>query len=45
MDLQRYDKSVPLPDLRIYYIWEDIKKSHRNNRFKIPVTTWDKNVG
>ena len=26
----------------MYYIWENIKKSYKNNKFKISAPTWNK---
>ena len=34
-DLKRIDKYVALSNLCIYYTWKNIKKSHKNNKFKI----------
>ena len=33
-NLKRKDKYIPLWNLSIYSIWENIKKSYRNNKFK-----------
>ena len=38
--LRRGQKSVALPNLSIYYTWENIKNSHKNNKFKIYAPTW-----
>ena len=35
INLIRSDKYVALPNLSIYYTWKNIKKSYKNNRFKI----------
>ena len=40
-NLSRKDKEITLSNLRIYYIWEIIKKSYKNNRFKISAPTWN----
>ena len=37
------DKYVFLLNLSIYYTWKDIKKSYKNNKFKISVLTWNVN--
>ena len=42
MDLRRGDKHVALSDLNIYYTWKSLKKSNKNNKFKISRNTWDK---
>ena len=41
MDLQRGYQHVRLSDLSIYYTWKNIKKSYKNNKFKIAGITWD----
>ena len=38
-NLKRSDKYVGLSNLSIYYIWKIIKKSYKNNRFKISART------
>ena len=38
-NLKRSDKYVALSNLSIYYIWKIIKKSYKNNRFKISART------
>ena len=35
INFKRSDKYVALSDLRIYYTWKNIKKSYKNNEFKI----------
>ena len=39
--VKRSDKYVALSDLRIYYSWNNIKKSCKNNKFKISAPTWN----
>ena len=39
--LKRSDKYVALSNLSIYYTWKNIKKSYKNNKFKISALTWD----
>ena len=34
-------KYVALSKLSIYYTWENIKKSYKNNKFKILFPTWN----
>ena len=41
INLQRSDKYVALSNLRIYYTWRNIKKPHKNNKFKISAPTWN----
>ena len=41
IDLRRKDKYIPLSNLSIYYIQENIKKSHKNNKLKLSVPTWN----
>ena len=39
--LKRSDKYVALSNLSIYYTWKNIKKSYKNNKFKISAPTWN----
>ena len=39
IDLRRKDKYIALTNLSIYYAWKSIKKSYKNNKFKISVPT------
>ena len=39
IDLKRSDKYVALSNPRIYYTWKNIKKSYKNNKFKISAPT------
>ena len=41
IDLKRKDKFIALSNLSIYYTWKNIKKSYKNNKFKISVPTWN----
>ena len=41
IDLKRSDKYVALSNPRIYYTWKNIKKSHKNNKFKVSAPTWN----
>ena len=36
----RSDKYLALSNLSIYYIWQNIKESYKNHKFKISATTW-----
>ena len=40
INLKRNYKYVALSNLSIYYTWESIKKSYKNNKFKISAPTW-----
>ena len=39
INLERSDKYVGLSNLSIYYTWKNIKKSCKNNKFKISAPT------
>ena len=41
IDLRRKDKYIALSNLSIYYAWKNIKKSYKNNKFKISASTWN----
>ena len=41
INLQKSDKYVSLSDLSIYYTWKNIKKSYKNNKFKISAPSWN----
>ena len=41
IDLRRSDKFIALSNLSVYYTRKNIKKSHKNNEFKILVPTWN----
>ena len=41
INLKTSDKYAALPNLSIYYTWKNIKKSYRNNEFKISAPTWN----
>ena len=41
INLKRKDKYVALSNLSIYYTWKNIKKSYKNNKFKILALTWN----
>ena len=43
-NLKRSDKYVALSNLRIYYTWKNIKKSYKNNNFKISPPTWNEEI-
>ena len=35
LNLKRSDKYVALSNLSMYYAWKNIKKSYKNNKFKM----------
>ena len=39
IDLRRKDKYIALSNLNIYYTWKIIKRSYKNNKFKISAST------
>ena len=41
ISLKRSDKYAALSKLSIYYTWKNIKKSYKNNKFKISAPTWN----
>ena len=41
IDLRRSDKYITLSNLSIYYTWENVKKSYKNNTFKLSSPTWN----
>ena len=41
VNLIRSDKYVVLSKLSIYYAWTNIKKSCKNNKFKMSALTWN----
>ena len=41
INLKSSDKYVALSNLSIYYTWKNIKKSYKNNKFKISAPTWN----
>ena len=41
MNLKRSNKFVALSNLSIFYTWKNIKKSYKNNKFKISTPTWN----
>ena len=42
--LKRSDNYIALSNLSIYYTWKNVKKSCKNNKFKISSPTWDKKL-
>ena len=41
IDWRRKDKFIALSNISIYYAWKNIKKSCKNNRFKISTLIWN----
>ena len=41
INFKRSVKYIALSNIRIYYTWKNIKKSYKNNKFKIPGPTWN----
>ena len=41
IDLRGKDKYIALSNLSIYYKWKNIKKSYKNNKFKISAPRWN----
>ena len=41
INLKRSDKYVASSNLSIYYTWKNMKKSYKNNKFKISALTWN----
>ena len=41
INLQRSDEYVVLSNHSIYYTWKNMKKSYKNNKFKISAPTWN----
>ena len=40
IDFRRKDKYFALSNLSIYYTWKSIKKSYKNNKFKVSAPIW-----
>ena len=40
INLKGSEKYVTFSNLSIYYIWKIVKKSYKNNKFKISAPTW-----
>ena len=41
INLNRSNKYFALSNLSIYYTWKNIKKSYKNNLFKLSAPTWN----
>ena len=44
MNLKIKDKYIALSNLSIYYIWKNIKKSYKSNKFKISAPAWNEEL-
>ena len=44
IDLRRKDTYIALSNISIYYTWKNIKKSYKNNKFKISAPTWNEEL-
>ena len=44
INLNRSDKLFASSNLSIYYTWKNIKKSYKNNEFKISAPTWNQEL-
>ena len=44
INLKGSDKYIALSNLSIYYAWRNIKKSYKNNKFKISAPTWSEEL-
>ena len=40
LNLKRSDKHVDLSNLSICYAWKNIRKSYKNDKFKVSTPTW-----
>ena len=40
LDLRIGEKIIVLSNFSIYYTWKNIKRSYKNNKFKISAPTW-----
>ena len=41
IDVKRKGKYIALSNLSIYFTWKNVKKSYKNNKFKILAPTWN----
>ena len=41
IELKRSDKYVALSNFSIYYTWKNIKRTYKNNKFKISAPIWN----
>ena len=45
INLKRSDKYIDLSNLSICFAWKNIKKSYKNNKFKISARIWNEEFG
>ena len=45
INLKRSDEYDALSNLNICYMWKKVKKSYKNNEFKISAPTWNEKFG
>ena len=45
INLKRSDKYIELSNLSICFAWKNIKKSYKNNKFKISARIWNEEFG
>ena len=41
INLKKSDKYIDLSNFSVYYTWKNIRKSYKNNKFKISTPTWN----
>ena len=41
INLKKSDKYIALSNFSVYYTWKNIRKSYKNNKFKISTPTWN----
>ena len=41
INLKKSDKYIALSNFSVYYTWKIIRKSYKNNKFKISTPTWN----
>ena len=41
IEFRKKGRYIALSNLRVYYIWKNIKKSYKNNKFKISAPIWN----
>ena len=44
IDLKREYKYIALSNLSIYQTWKNMKKSYKNNKFKMSALTWNEKL-
>ena len=41
INLKKSDKYIALSNFSVYYTWKNIRKSYKDNKFKISTPTWN----